>query len=281
MPEFECTGPVTATVRIGGGSLDVVAEERRTASVDVTPYDDTDASRFAAEHTVVELHGSDLTIAAPDTPAAWLWRPPARLRVTARIPIDSRIVLRLASARAVCQGRYAAGEISSASGDVAIDHVTGDLHARTASGEVTADRVDGDAQVRSASGQLRLGTVGRNAGTHTASGDVAIESVGGSLRAVSASGNVHVGGLRRGAARVKTASGDVHLGVVAGTALWLDLSSGSGVVHSDLATTATPTRPTGADLHVEVRTASGDIEVRRVADVGAVAAGAVATRRTR
>src|SRR5205814_960825 len=55
MYEFDCPRPVTLALRLGGGGADVVAEERTTAVVDVTPDDSSDASREAAANTRVEL----------------------------------------------------------------------------------------------------------------------------------------------------------------------------------------------------------------------------------
>ena len=45
MPEFDCPKPITVSLRAGGGTVDITAEERRTALVDVSPYDDSDAAR--------------------------------------------------------------------------------------------------------------------------------------------------------------------------------------------------------------------------------------------
>jgi hypothetical protein len=264
MPEFDCTAALTVVTRLGGGSVDLIAEERTTAVVEVTPFDDTEASRQAARTALVEMRGDTLIISAPDTGGAWLWRRSARVHVTARIPAESRVVLKLGSAQASCRGRYATAMTHTASGSVTIDHVTGDLSAHTASGNFAAERVDGAASIHCASGRIRIGPVAGDVNAHSASGDIEIAMVGGSLRAHTASGDVRVDQLRRGSVRVRTASGDVSLGVPAGTGAWLDISTVSGAVRSDLAMTNPPAQPANANLRLQVRTASGDVELRRV-----------------
>jgi DUF4097 and DUF4098 domain-containing protein YvlB len=272
MPEFPCTQPFTLTVRIGGGSVDVVAEDRSTALVEVEPFDDSEASRTAAAAAVVRPNGAGLFVEAPQSSGGWLLRRAARLRVTARVPTGSGVALRLASATARCHGRFAGATVVTASGNVSIEEVTEDLTAKTASGDVMVGRVGGGAAVHTASGRMELGAVGGHLTAHTASGDLDVGSLGDGVRAVSASGDVRVGELSRGAVRVKSASGNIDLGVAAGTGVWLDLSTTSGAVHSDLAMAPAPPTAGGAALSVIVRTTSGDITLSRTS------ASATATR---
>ena len=57
MREFACPEPITLQVKASAGALYVIAEARDTATVDVTPYEDTEACRDAADRTLVELRG--------------------------------------------------------------------------------------------------------------------------------------------------------------------------------------------------------------------------------
>ena len=77
-----------------------------------------------------------------------------------------------------------------------------------------------------------------------------------------ASGDAAIRAARGDKVDIRTASGDAEIGVPSGTRVWLDLSTSSGRTNSDLAMTDTP--PDGAQLTVQVRTASGDITLRRV-----------------
>src|SRR5438045_3569297 len=54
MREFACPEPITLQVKASAGALYVIAEPRDTATVDVTPYEDTEACRDAADRTLVE-----------------------------------------------------------------------------------------------------------------------------------------------------------------------------------------------------------------------------------
>jgi Toastrack DUF4097 len=264
MYEFECPQPVTVSVRLGGGGLDILAEERQTATVDVSPYDDTGAAREVAANTIVDLRGDTLIVEAPNVTGGWLFRRFPRLRVTIRVPLDSTLAVKVASADARCRGRYATGQVTTASGDLQLEEVSGDLTINTASGDVSFERAGGEVRVNSASGDLRVGHAGGDVVIHSASGDLELGHMGGSVRATTASGDVRVGTASRGTVHVNSASGDVRVGVAAGTGVWLDLTTMSGSTRSDLAMNSAGPSETGAQLTLQVRTLSGDIEVHRV-----------------
>jgi hypothetical protein len=267
MYEFDCPEPVTLSLRIAGGTAEIVAEDRPTATVEVAPFDGGEASRDAADRTRVELRDRMLLIEAPEW-TGWLFRRGPRLRVTVRVPQDGDIVMKVASADVRAGGRYRCASLASASGDLAIEHVTGDASAGAASGEVRIGRVDGSLKVKGASGDIAVGYVGGEVVAHCASGDIAIEHSGGSVRATTASGDVRVGTATAGAVRVNSASGDVTIGVAAGTGVWLDLTSISGDTRTDLTMPAGQGDQSAAALSVQVRTVSGDIDVHR-ADLAA------------
>jgi hypothetical protein len=89
---------------------------------------------------------------------------------------------------------------------------------------------------------------------------------------ITASGHVRVGATRSGTVRVHSASGEVSVGVQRGTRVWLDLLTGSGQTRTDLAMSDAAPKGTEPDLTIQVRTASGDIEVHRAAVPAAAAA---------
>jgi hypothetical protein len=263
MPEFDCPTPVTVSARLGGGVLDIVAEPRQTALVEVSPWDNSESSRATAERTVVDLRGGRLSIEPPEA-SGWLLRRGARVRVTVRIPPDCPLDIKVASAEVRCQGQYGATTLSTASGDVAIEHVAGDASIHTASGHVLVDRVDGRASARGASGDVTLTMVGGEVTATTASGDVAIDEADASVKVSTASGDVRIGRVRRGVVRLKCASGSQSVGVQQGTSVWLDVATVTGRTRSDLDMTGSG--PTGgqSELTLALRTASGDIDIHRV-----------------
>lgn len=264
MPDFPRTTPVTVVITVPSGAVDVVAEERSSASVDVEPYDSREQSRELAEQTRVDMDGDTLRVTAP-AHTARLLRRGGSVRVRVAVPLDSTARISAASADTTCRGRYATLALNGASCDVQVDHVTGDVTIKTASGDVRVDRVDGELAVDGASGTIDVGHSGRAVRANLASGTITIGDAAGDVRAKTASGDVRVDVARQGTVRVSTASGDVSVGVQAGTGVWLDLNAVSGRTHNGLAMAGTaPSTPNGHQLSVEARTVSGNIDVHRV-----------------
>jgi len=262
MREFPAPKNVMATIKLGGGAVEVVAEERDTVIVDVQPYDDSAAARDYATNTKVELYGEQLLVESPH-PIGSLFRSTPKLRVAVRLPLDSGLTTKVSSADVSAHGRYSALSANTASGDVYVEHVAGEAHANTASGDVRIGRVEGDLRANAASGDVTVNFVGGDASTHSASGDIEIDQVEGSVRANTASGEIRIGQARRGQIKINSASGDVRVGVATGTGVWLDLTTMSGSTSSDLPVGG-ETPAGGAQLSIQVRTMSGDIEVHRV-----------------
>jgi DUF4097 and DUF4098 domain-containing protein YvlB len=264
MREFNVQDRITLFAKLAAGAMNVAAEPRDTAAVEVLPYDDSTASREAAERTVVEMRGSALHVESPE--GGWRLRRSGRIRVDVRLPEDSRLVVRVASADTRFDGRYGDATIDTASGDVTVDHVAGTLTVKGASADVRVARVEGQLVVDSASGDVVLGYAGGDVIVGTSSGDITLDKAEGSVRAQSASGDLRLGSVGQGNVQLSTASGDVRVGIAAGTSVWLDLSTASGSTRSDLDHGDAQAPANGVpDLNLRVRTASGDIELRRVA----------------
>jgi DUF4097 and DUF4098 domain-containing protein YvlB len=232
--------------------------------VTVSPGDHSDASRDAAERTTVELRDGRIVVETHEGGPLWLLRR-GRVRVDMRLPLDCPLDVKVASADVRCQGRYGEVSLNTASGDVAVEHVTGDAAIHTASGHVLVDRVDGRARVTGASGDVTITRVLGDLSGGTASGDLTVDEAEGSVKVNTASGDLRVGCVRGGSVNLKTASGDVSVGVARGTSVWLDVATLSGRTRNDLAMNATA--PTGGEprLNLAIRTASGDVDIRRVA----------------
>jgi DUF4097 and DUF4098 domain-containing protein YvlB len=262
MSEFETPTPITINAHLAAGKFDVVAEQRTTTSVDVTPYDSSAGSREAAERTRVEMRGNTLVIEPLDG-AGWLRRRSGRIRVNARVPLDSRLQLKIESADVHCHGRYSTATIHSASGEISVEDVTGEAVLNTASGDARFGRVGGHLRAHSASGDVIVGRVEETVGARTASGDLEFGDVGGAVNLKTASGEIRIGTAYRGSVKVHSASGDVRVGVAPGTGVWLDLSTVSGSTHSELSVADNAPGGATADLSISVRTMSGDITVQR------------------
>jgi len=92
--------------------------------------------------------------------------------------------------------KYSFDKIGSASGDVEIRQVMGEINGRSASGDVTIDDVQGNITASSASGNVRVTKATGTVNAHSASGDVEVDLAGiegtGNMEFTSASGNVRV-----------------------------------------------------------------------------------------
>ncbi len=262
MYEFDRSAPVTIALRALSGHVEVAAEVRDNIQVEVAALSDNEAAREAARNTRVVLEDDTLLIQAPGSDY-WRWRRSPKLRISIKVPAGSALAGRSASADVRAGGVYSVVQLDVASADVAVEEVTGDADLGAASGDLTIGRVGGALRIKSASGRLRIGDVNGDVNAETASGDIVVRSGGGSMRASTASGDIEVGSLREGHAELRTASGDVEVGVAVGTGVWLDLDTASGKSLTDLATPSQPGSPAGAALELRIRTASGDIRVRR------------------
>jgi hypothetical protein len=147
--------------------------------------------------------------------------------IRAELPEGSSCLVDITSGDVRCTGRLGALDVHTISGDVRAEHVSGLARVDTASGEVSIGRADGDLSVR------------------TASGDVRVAAASGAE------------------ADVKSASGDIRVAVAPGTGVYLDLSSMSGTVSSELE----PAEDSGAaGLTLNCRSISGDVVVSRAAE---------------
>ncbi|GAB1641118.1 DUF4097 family beta strand repeat-containing protein [Krasilnikovia sp. MM14-A1259] len=273
MPEYDFThdGPVDIRLEMHRGAAELTTAPGDAVRVQVTPYDDSAAAHQAAENFRVDFDGNQLAV-RPYEDGGWPWRRSAKVHVVIQVPAGSSLAVRTASADLRARGEYAALRADLASGDAIVERVTGDAQVKAASGDVTLDHVGGSLHIGSASGDLRVGDVAGDVIANSASGDLTIRSVGGSLQAKTASGDIELGRLVRGQANIHSASGDVTVGVARGTGVWLDLNTASGSSTSDLAMGGAGEGGQQVGLELRVRTASGDIAVRRAAADSARAA---------
>ena len=262
--QFDRTTPVTVAVRGNRGRIDITASDGVTVSADVEPLDDSDAAREAARNTQIRLDGDTLIIQPPPV-SGWTWWRTPRLGITVHVPTGSSISAKMASAKLRATGRYHTAHVSTASGDAWIEDVTGDAHIGSASGDTVVGRIGGSFHGKSASGDIETGDVVGDVTGGSASGDISVRSVGGSVSAGTASGDIEVGVLYRGQANLRSASGEVSVGVAAGTGVWLDVVTASGSTFNDLAVSTGPAGGQTATLQLRIRTASGDVRIRRVA----------------
>lgn len=223
--EFPAESPVSLRLRLADGTIDVSA--RQTAVATVTLDGEIAGTRIEFEH-------GTLSVIAPEH---------SSLAGFVDLPEGSSCTVHTASADLRCSGDLTALDVHTASGDVSAERVTGAADIVTASGDVHVGAAAG-IRVKTASGDITLGRTEGPATVNTASGDVCIEEAAGSRTEVTAT------------------SGDISVAVVPGAGVYLDLSTLSGTVRSEL----DPAEEiAAADMTVNCRSISGDVQVSRTA----------------
>jgi len=236
MPTWEFPGhdPVDLRVRIPAGDIAVSAAATQATTVALDGSDRTLAA------TRVQFEDGTLSIIVPDQSGLFS---DGSVDVVVELPEGSSCRVHTASADVRCTGELAALDVHTASGDVSAERVSGHARVDTASGDVSLGTA-AEAEVESASGDVRIGQVSGGVAVRTASGDVQIEAASGPRTDVNA------------------ASGDISVGVAPGIGVYLELSSLSGTVSSEL---EPGEESGGTDMTLQCRTISGDVRVSRAA----------------
>lgn len=261
---FDTPHPLELEVRNVSGTIEVLATDTATSTVEVRALRDNNESRLAVERTRIELSGGGrrLTVAAPERRLTF--GRGTELAITVTVPTDTQVRLRSASADSTCRGQLAELRVQTASGWVGADTVTGLVEIRAASGTVrvgTAGRVEAHA----ASGSVRVGAATGDVEVHVASGKVEVGTAGGSVSVKSASGDISVDEVSRGRVDLTTASGDLRVGVRPGSVAKLDLFTVSGRAKSDLPIEdAAPAG--GSTVEIKAKTVSGNVLITRAID---------------
>jgi hypothetical protein len=245
--EFPTSDPVDLHMRISSGSMTVLATPTQTATVTIEGDGPESRSEETLAGTRVEFDQGALSVIAPEQRSRWGWGREVHLDVTVEIPEGSSCLARSASADVRCTGPLGAIDI------------------HTASGDVSAEQVSGLARVVTASGDVHIGEAAE-VNTETASGDVRIIRASGPVTVRTASGDVLIAEASGSRAEVTSASGDISVAVAPGIGVYLDLSTLSGTVSSEL---EPADESGGAELTVHCRTLSGDVRVIRAAQPAA------------
>jgi DUF4097 and DUF4098 domain-containing protein YvlB len=231
---FQTPEPPELRINLPSGSIRIETVETQETRVELSGSNEDEARiEMRRNQIVIELERKKLFGVRGDY----------RLVVTA--PDGMQVDAQTASADFEARGRFADVSVDTASADVSIGHVDGRLEVNTASGDVDVDFVGGDVRVNSASGDVNVGEAEHDVRVRTASGDVTLRSV------------------VRGRVDVQSASGDVQVGIRQGSSVYIDASSMSGDMTSELPVSDTPPASDGPSVDFRARTMSGDVTVRR------------------
>lgn len=282
MKTFDTPAPITVSLELGVGDVQIEASDRTDTTVEVRPSDPRKkADVAAAEQTHVEFRNGRLLIQAPK--GSWrqrlAWRGGESVDVRIGLPVGSDVRADAGVASLRTTGRLGEVRARTGVGDVRLDEV-GPLELKTGAGDVSVDRavgrvtiacgsggvrigaIDGPAAVKNGNGDTWIGELTGEARINAANGAITIERAWAGVVAKTANGDVRIGDVARGAIVAQSAFGALEVGVRDGAAVWLDLDTKFGTVESELDASSSP----GAGdevVEVHARTSYGDISVRR------------------
>jgi DUF4097 and DUF4098 domain-containing protein YvlB len=283
MQTFQTPDPISVTVELNVGDLQVSAAERTDTVVDVRPSDPSKrADVIAAEQTRVEYANGRLLVRAPKGWRQWTpWGPFGHESIDVHIdvPTGSSLSGQLGAGAMHATGRIGQCKFRTGVGDIRIDEA-GSVELRAGAGDITVHRVDGAAEVTTGSGAVEIasvdgravvkngngetwiGEVAGEARVNGANGKISVDHAHAGLVAKTANGNVRLGRVERGAVVAQSAFGRVEVGIADHVAAWLDLDTKFGTVQNDLDAAE---RPEASEETVEVhaQTSMGDITIRR------------------
>jgi hypothetical protein len=256
--EFAADGPIRADIDLPAGSVNVAAAKTDKVSLSLT------ASSGAGERLLAETEVSfeDNTLRV-HTPKRSSIRGNASLDLRAELPEGSLVAAQTASADLDFTGTLGTLNATTASGDVQAKRVTGDVELTTASGDVRLEDAAGDARLSTASGDVIVNGADGDVIAKTASGDVWIGRAGQSVTAKTASGDVHFDRVASGLADATTVSGDITVAVAPGIGVYLDISTLTGDVSSELDADDSVAAEGESALTVSCRSVSGDVRIIR------------------
>jgi DUF4097 and DUF4098 domain-containing protein YvlB len=163
-------------------------------------------------------------------------------------------------------------DLAGGSTDLEVEGELGEVSAKSASGDIRLQDVRKKLEVKTASGDVWVGTIPEGGTTVTVSGDVQIRRTQGPLTARTVSGDVKIGAIEAGELTLQTVSGDARIGVARGTRVWIDATSVSGDLGSELGLADNlpigdeDAEESGEVVPLHVKTVSGDVKIVRAAE---------------
>jgi DUF4097 and DUF4098 domain-containing protein YvlB len=244
-------------LRVPAGRCEITTADTTETVVEAEPLNGSSASRTAVDCLVEKLHerpdgGHELRVEVPKHKRLLPGFGDAQVLIRVRGPHGLNLDASTASADVVATGELGAADVRTASGDVSIE-TAGATEVKTASGNVELGHMHAEVEVKTMSGDVQVLGTGSATEVHTMSGDVRIR------RAAS------------GAVQVRSMSGDLEVAIAPGATLFVDATSASGDVTSELAVKGeAPSGP--ADVDLRASSMSGDIRVTRAPAVATAAA---------
>ncbi len=274
MEVFETPGDVTLQVRIPSGRVTIGTTDEPRTQVEVVPVGRRGADTLEQIRIAHDDRGGRHVITIEQRnriewgPVQISWGGDVEVRVSC--PVGTALELNGASADFRAEGQYGRVSARTASGDIRVEAVAGKLELKTASGDVHLERVEADnGSLVTVSGDVEIGHVEADLSLRTVSGDVEVGVIRGPFGVSTTSGDINLRSLEAGELRIQTVSGDSRIGIGRGTRIWVDASSISGDMRSELtmgddtAAEETEAEASGEVVPVHVKSVSGDVSLVR------------------
>jgi len=260
--EFPCPDPAAISVAPwAAGSVAVSGEATAVLTVEVVGSKPDSNIDDQLEEIKVSFENGRLSVRGPKVSGLLQrWK---GLELTIKAPAGSDCDIRTAAADVALVGQLGSVVAHTASGDVTSTAATGSAMLETASGDVFVDRA-ANLRVATASGDVQVGRANGDLSINSVSGDLSIGDVSGQVGARTISGDIAVRDISGGRATLSTTSGDMRVMVAPGIGVYLDLSSLSGRVRSDLdEQPAADGESPETSLELRCRSISGDIQISK------------------
>lgn len=255
------TGPVQLAVRLGHGSLTVVARDDLAAATVTLSGPDPDVLARCA----VEMRGRAIVVVASrpgvsDLMGAWR-KDRNAVYVSVEVPASTTAKLATATADITVHGRLGTTDVATGHAAVDLGDIDGDLRLRTGNGHSRVGAVTGSVQFKGGRVDAQFGAIDGSLVCGFGSGSLIVARVQGDVRVRAGSGSTSVDAAH-GNVDLATGSGALTIGVPDGVSVRLDVMTGSGGLHSDLPLVQAP-RPGARAITLRAQTGSGDVRLVR------------------
>jgi DUF4097 and DUF4098 domain-containing protein YvlB len=277
---FSTPGAVRLNLEIPAGEIDLETAETEETHVELETASGDDALRDLVDNARIELvrrggvhevvvetkEKRCFSISIGDSGISF-GGGQFSLRITC--PHGAAIDLRTKSADLRARGQYGEVEVRTASGDVQVEQAQ-ETHIKSASGDIRLGHVHGELEAQTASGDVRADVVDGDIHAQLVSGDLAVSEARGSVTANTVSGDQRFEAVERGRIDVKAISGDVKVGIRSGSRFYVDANTVSGDTSSEFELGDAPAQEDNPDaplVEVFAKTVSGDVRIERAAAV--------------
>jgi len=271
MYEFETPGSVSLEIKLQSGRVVITTGDEARTSVELASVGRR--ARDPSEDIVVTTddHG-DRHVIRVEQKDRLRWGPiqiarGGGIEVRVTCPSGTNLDLAGGSTELRASGEFGEVGVRSVSGDVRLGDVRRRLQVKTASGDVAVGTISGEASTVTVSGDIAVARVEGALTGRAVSGNVSIDSLRAPLHLSTTSGDIAVRSVEGGEVRAQTVSGDVRVGVARGTRVWIDATSVSGDLGSELGLEGDES-PEGTTpvVPLHVKTVSGDVAIVRAAE---------------